>query len=308
MYELQSAGGADSNTLIDTAFIHPDKISVTHFAPPAALSAYVTQIYTFLCSEQFIRGMQPAALGQILFMMRGEGTIQFDGAAPQPVPQVHFYGPCSAASEFNFTGPIHHYGLALTPLGFVALTGKSAKNCADRIFDAREVFGDAILALNKKLRDATAAGVMRPVQIVQAITEFILPFARNIPSSDINLIQSTIGWLSATLDPDIEDIYAQLKMSRGTATRLIGKYFGASPKFLARKYRAVRAATYLTDPKCDQTMRDQVEAIFYDQPHMIREIRHFTGCTPGSLDSDDAKILRMWLSKENYRDLEAHPG
>ncbi len=308
MHELQSAEEAELNAAIDGVFINPDQISVTHFVPPAALSAYVTQIFTFQCNEPFVRGMQPAALGQIVFIMRGEGSVQFAQSDTQRVPQVHFYGPCTAAAQFNFTGPLHHYGLVLSPLGFVALTGKSAKSCADRIIDAREVFGDAIVTLNKKLRDAAAIGIMRPAEIVQAITEFILPFAKHIPGSDINLIQTTIGWLSAKLDPDIEDIYAQLKMSRSTATRLIGKYFGASPKFLARKYRALRAATYLTDPKCDQSTRNQVEAIFYDQPHMIREIRHFTGCTPGALDSDDAKILRIWLSKENYRDLESHPG
>jgi AraC-like DNA-binding protein len=308
MHELHIADKADSKSPDEAAFIQPDKISVTHFAPPASLAPFVTQIYTFRCTEQFIRGMQPAALGQMLFVMRGAGTVQFAGSAPQMVPKVHFYGPCTAASEFNFTGPLHHYGIAFSPLGFVALTGRSAKNCADKICDASEVFGDDIVALNTVLSDATAKGEMRPAQIVQMITDFLLPFARKISSSDINLIQSTIGWLSSTLNPDIEDIYSQLSMSRGTATRLIGKYFGASPKFLARKYRAVRAATYLTDPNCDAKMRDQVESIFYDQPHMIREIRHFTGSTPGALDSDAAKILRIWLSKENYRDLESHPG
>ena len=82
----------------------------------------------------------------------------------------------------------------------------------------------------------------------------------------------------------------------------------ASPKQLMRKYRALRAATVLCDPEAPPGLRTKVESLFYDQPHMIREIRHFTGRTPGALDSDDTKILRVWLSKDNFRQLEAYPG
>ena len=75
-----------------------------------------------------------------------------------------------------------------------------------------------------------------------------------------------------------------------------------------RKYRALRAATLLCDPDATSEMRARVESLFYDQPHMIREIRQFAGRTPGTLDGDDTKILRIWLSKDNYRDIETFPG
>jgi hypothetical protein len=55
-------------------------------------------------------------------------------------------------------------------------------------------------------------------------------------------------------------------------------------------------------------LRTQIESLFYDQPHMIREIRQFAGRTPGALDGEDTKILRIWLSKDNYRDIETFPG
>ena len=97
-------------------------------------------------------------------------------------------------------------------------------------------------------------------------------------------------------------------MSRSTAARLITRYFGSAPKPLMRKYRALRAASLLVDPACTPELRTKVESLFYDQPHMIREIRQFAGRTPGALDGDDAKILRLWLSKDNYRDIETFPA
>ena len=292
----------------NTPSLNPDTMRVTQFAPPAKLSAYVTQIYMFNSDEPVLAGTQPAALGQLIFMLQGNGTGYFPGKPSQTIPMVHFYGPCTAASQFSLTGPVLNYGLALSPLGFVALTGKSAKNCADTIYDATDIFGQSINQLCDVLRDATMAHEMSPKQAVDTIAEFLLPFVRKISKSDLDLIHIVFGWLSSSLDPDISALYDKLDISRSTATRLIGKYFGASPKLLARKYRALRSATILTDPKSDAQMRAQIHGLFYDQSHMIREIRHFTGYTPSTLDGIDAKIMRLWLSKENYRDLDTYPG
>jgi AraC-like DNA-binding protein len=144
--------------------------------------------------------------------------------------------------------------------------------------------------------------------MVEQTTAFLLPFLKPVPASHIELIQTVSRWISSEFDPDVEALFAKLTQSRSTATRIIRNYFGASPKQLMRKYRALRAATLLCDPDATPEMRTRVESLFYDQPHMIREIRHFTGRTPGALDSDDTRILRVWLSKDNFRQLEAYPG
>ena len=122
------------------------------------------------------------------------------------------------------------------------------------------------------------------------------------------MIQTVIRWISSDFDPDVEQLYTKLDMSRSTAARLITRFFGCAPKLLMRKYRALRAATIMIDPNATAEMRSQVESIFYDQPHMIREIRQFAGRTPGALDSNNAKVMRLWLSKENYRDIESFLG
>ena len=70
-----------------------------------------------------------------------------------------------------------------------------------------------------------------------------------------------------------------------------------------RKYRAIRAAMLLNDPACSDEQAMQVQELFYDQPHMIREIRHFVGRTPSRLSGADGTLLSMWLDKENIREL-----
>ncbi len=301
---------ADSNDVAVATFntAGPDKLSIRQFVPPPALAPFVTQIYFFQCEEHFIRDFQPAALGHLVFFLRGGGELRFNDGHVDPLHGVSLFGPCTAAAEFSLNGPFLVFGLALSPLGFVALTGKAASSYADRLVNAADIFGSDITVLGKKLSDGFADGSMSHADLVHEISDFLLPYARTIPASHIGLIQIVAAWISSEFDPDIDLLYSKLTMSRSTATRLITRYFGSPPKPLMRKYRALRAASHLCDPSCPAELRTKIEALFYDQPHMIREIRHFTGRTPGSLDGDDSKILRMWLSKDNYRDLEADPG
>ncbi|MGL5838302.1 MAG: helix-turn-helix domain-containing protein [Sphingorhabdus sp.] len=291
-----------------TRYITPAQIEVAQFAPAPEFAPYITQFYHFFCNEPRMRDAQPAALGHIVFYVRGHGTLQFhDGSICHSSP-ASLFGPCMAHAEFDIEGPFEDFGLALSPLGFVALTGKPATAYADRMVDAAELFGQGITDLATEFQQARKAGTMTVREMVERTTAFLQPFIRTVSKDHIALIQLVGNWLSSEFDPNVETLFAQIDKSRSTATRLIRHYFGASPKQLMRKYRAVRAATVLVDPDATPEMRARVESLFYDQPHMIREIRHFTGRTPGALDSDDTKILRIWLSKDNYQQLDAYPG
>ncbi len=292
----------------DAEFISPDKVSVAVFVPPPALAPFVTQIYFFRCEEAHIHDLQPAALGHLVFLLKGHGHLRFHDGHSDELSTASIFGPGMAAAEFNLTGPVHDLGFALSPLGFVALTGKPANHYTDRAVPASELFGPEIETLANQMVAGHADGSMRLAEMVDAVVALLLTRVRPVPPSHVVLVRAVIDWLSSDLDPDVDQLYAQLSVSRSTAARLITRYFGTAPKPLMRKYRAVRAATVLVDPACTPEIRSKIESLFYDQPHMIREIRHFAGRTPGALDSDDARLLRIWLSKDNYRDIETFNG
>lgn len=80
------------------------------------------------------------------------------------------------------------------------------------------------------------------------------------------------------------------------------RYFGSSPKVLARKYRALRAA--VTMMHRGPELNEMLEEGFYDQSHVTWEIKHFTGMTPRAfaehptgLNREIAK--RITLEREN---------
>lgn len=309
MYSRRTRGQNVSNTVLgNDAELSPDSMKVTQFAPPAALVPFVTHVYFFQCEEVRLTDQMPAALGQLLFLLKGSANLQFQDGHTVPAKGATILGPGLGAAEFTFEGPFYHLGFALSPLGFVALTGQPANQYADRAVPASELFGLEIETLAQAITAGFAEGTMRLSQIVDEVAHFLLPRLRPIPNSHIQMIQTVIRWISSDFDPDVEHLYTKLDMSRSTAARLITRFFGCAPKLLMRKYRALRAATIMIDPNATAEMRSQVVSTFYDQPHMIREIRKFAGRTPGALDSNNAKVMRLWLSKENFRDIESFLG
>jgi methylphosphotriester-DNA--protein-cysteine methyltransferase len=72
-------------------------------------------------------------------------------------------------------------------------------------------------------------------------------------------------------------------LSQRQLERMTKRYYGMPPKKLARKYRAVRAAHLLA--KGDSLDDTALGLAFYDQSHLIREIKQFTGLTPTELKS-----------------------
>ena len=287
------------------ATLSADLMDVVRFTPPPALAPFVTQIYFFRCDESRVRDMQPAAPGHLIFLLKGSGTLRFQDGHVDDVAKAAVIGPGLGAAEFDIDGPLHDLGFALSPLGFVALTGKAANNYVDRAVPASTLFGPEIDALMERFLAGHADGTVRIAQMVDEVAAFLLSRLKAVPASHIHLVQTVIGWLSSNFDPDVEHLYAKIEMSRSTTVRLITKYFGSAPKQLMRKYRALRAATIMVDPNASTQMLLQVESVFYDQPHMIREIRQFAGRTPGALDSNDARVMRLWLNKDNFRDIES---
>jgi AraC-like DNA-binding protein len=309
MHDSHISGQKVSNQVLeDDAELSPDSMKVTKFVPAAALAPFVTHIYFFRCEELRLTDQIPAALGQLLFLLKGSANLQIQGKPTVPVHNAAVIGPGLGATELTFNGPFYSLGFALSPLGFVALTGQPANQYADRAVPASELFGPEIETLAQNITAGFADGTMRLAQIIDKIAGFLLARLRPIPNAHVQMIQTVNRWASSDFYPDIDQLYSKLDMSRSTAARLIKRYFGCTPKLLMRKYRALRAAMIMVNPNATAELRSQVESTFYDQPHMIREIRQFAGRTPGTLDSNNAKVTRLWLSNQDCRDIESFLG
>lgn len=283
----------------------PDSHILDFIEPPQTLAPLITTFFTFRSDQKSIRDVQPAGTGHLMIFLSGEGEARFASGRVDTAQPVSLIGPTNAAMQFVLQGPVVCFGCAFTPIGWRAVTGMPAQESCDRYLDSRKLLGPGVDALFDDLLgiEKNDEGDGQDSLMAETVSKFLTPRLGDIPDRHVEIIAAVVRWLDHSLTPDVEDLYRQLPVARRQAQRVIGDYFGCAPKQLMRKYRAIRAAMLLNDPACTDAQVTQVQELFYDQPHMIREIRHFAGRTPYRLSGEEGTLLDMWLDKENIREL-----
>lgn len=259
-------------------------------SPSAALSAYISTFYLYRNDDALIEGVERADVGQLRFMLQGAGALTFAEGYTEASCPVMINGPGTAAASYRVDGPFHCFGAALRPIGWCALVGMPAHTRADHVTDGAEVFGVEALSLLETFR---ATDTME--EMVALVEPFLLQHIRPIPTDHVEMAEAVLSWLREDA-LDVHALFAALPWSERHATRLINHYFGCGPKRLVRKWRALRAAARLLQG--DDPM--DVAEPFYDQPHMIREIREFTGHTPRTLPWRADPVLVATLNHDAF--------
>lgn len=293
---------ADSNEesfeLTESSLIHVDYI-----APPAAISDYVTTLYHFRCEEKVIRDIHPASIGHLAIFPYGKGEMHFREGHKDPNHEVAVMTPLSTAHPIIVDGPFHAIGAALTPLGWAALTGLHAGEHRDRLRDAGEILGPAATEMGQDLIARYRDGTMSGRDCALAIGEFIRKNVKKVNSRHAALIRTVNNWLGSALDPELGDLLDKAAYSERQVQRLTERYFGLSPQAVARKYRALRAAAWLSFPMLTPDYEAELGEAFFDQSHMIREINRFVGRTPARLKQPDSPFLSEMIAPKNLREL-----
>lgn len=269
-------------------------------APSADLAPLVTAFYLYRCEDPVVEGIERADIGQIRFMLHGQGKLVFPDGHAEPSTPIMVNGPGTGAASYRVDGPFHCFGVALRPVGWGALIRIPAHERADHVTDGGALFGAEGLALLDTLRGIDAIGAM-----VAVVEPFLRQWAQPVPVEHRRLCEAVRAWLARdgadTASPiHVGQLFDAVPWSPRQVIRLVNQYFGAPPKLLERKFRALRAASLLLDGGDAHRIAEP----FYDQSHMIREIRRFTGHTPGTLASQIDPVLAMTLQAGAFQELD----
>lgn len=300
---IGGAGGSDGPDLEQAPLTKASLLHIDYIAVPASLTPYVTTFYHFRCDEGAINEVQPAGLGHLAIFPRGEGIIHFPEGVQDRSHETNLLTPSMAACPFEMAGPFHAVGAAMSPLGWAALTGMNANNHANRLFEAREWLGEDIGLLGAELCNAYRAGTKGGHDCAMALADYIESHLRPVNARHAELIELASRWLGESLDPPLESLFDRTPYSKRQVQRLTERYFGMPPVALKRKYRSLRAAALLSLPSLTPESEAAVHSAFYDQSHMIREIRLFAGRTPARLGNGEDPFLDEMLDTKNFREL-----
>lgn len=272
-------------------------ISMDFRQPKAAMAEIVSFFYQFSQSDERFETVDRADLAQFRFVLRGRGRYRFIDGVEQEMPDIYVQGPTTGAVTVSGEGDVDCVGVGLLPAGWAALVPMDASAASNRLFDARDLFGDVVTGAQAALR-ATNDFDER-VEVIEAL---LARLATVQTSPYRNFVVEVNGWLADSVLPDVTVLIERTGLSRSQIERSCKRYFGAPPKLLARKYRALRAAVAIAHH--DANLNDLIAEGFYDQSHLIREMKHFTGMTPGSFEKHPTElnqqiIKRIKLERQN---------
>jgi AraC-like DNA-binding protein len=267
-------------------------VRLRYFAPPEHLRAYLGALYIFTVTADHYADVTRADVPQLRFMIEGGGHYHFQDGTVMETPPVCLLGPTMGATRFALDRPAHVLGVSLLPAGWVALLGGDASVMADRLSDPVAQRGGEHSFLLQQLRGMTDVEEMAG-RVFEVLAEQVA-LAPPLPPGVWHMLEAIDGWLMGEGSPRIEALAEATGLSTRQLARLCNRYYGAPPKLLARKYRALRCSARIALDREDwQTLCD--DGVFYDQSHLIREIKHFIGFTPHQLLTEPSAVAQLTL-------------
>ena len=267
-------------------------ISIRYFAPIPQLRQHVSSLYWFESQLAGFADLMRAELGQIRLVVAGEAVNNYDGDRIRAGRGAVLQGPTTAPVHYRATGPITLFGIGLLPRGWAELIGIPADELADDAVNLADVLPPAAVA---RALDALACAPNDEVRC-QVVNDFLLSLLHGTrrPSGWFTTLADE--WLTASPNPDVDWLVAASGMSARSVERLSLRLYGGSPKWPARKSRALGAAVRLGTGEA-QGWADAAGEAFYDQAHFIREFRSFTGLTPARFLAEAAPITRLTIAR-----------
>lgn len=274
-------------------------VSLHYFAPAEPLRGLISSYYFFESPAPRVDDLLRAELAQIRFVLRGRIVSHFAGGKVRECPAAMLTGPTSGPILFEGHGPLAVVGVGLMPVGWAALIGCSANELADDAVPLEAMMGAVAARTLDQLRN-----VGTPDAVVAALDAMFLSLAARAHAAPRWFTRAADDWLMGSRAPQVDGLIGATGVSARQVERLAKRVYGASPKLLARKYRALQAAVRMGTGEA-RTWMDAAGDAFYDQPHFIREFKQFVGMTPHRFAVDGAPIMRLTI--EGRRKLPTLP-
>ena len=266
------------------------EIDLDYRVPSADIADYATLFYFFRADVPVFDDTERADHAQMRFRL-DDGTAEYrftDGTVQQATP-VHVIGPSSAAFHVRAEGPVRVFGWGVTAAGWAAMLGGDASNALNRVVDAVPLLGPRMMQARMAMREAEGTDAL-----VAIGTALIQDLVKDSRSELVQFAQMVDAWLEDSASPEIDDLIAATGLSRRQVERKCNAVYGAPPKLLSRKFRALRAAVAMRGREL--SFDDAVGRGFYDQSHLIREIKQFTGLTPKQIRDNPTILAALTVS------------
>ncbi|MBB4631278.1 helix-turn-helix domain-containing protein [Sphingosinicella soli] len=256
-----------------------------YYSPAPPLRRLLSSYYVVEIGPGRITDVMRAELPNVRFVIRGHSDLTWPGGIVRRGYDASVFGPRSLPLGMVLEGPALVFGAGIMPDGWTRFFGIDSDELADEMLPLEDLAPGARSVLCR-MQNGTSDKAL-----VAAADAFFLSLARRRPvRDDAGFGMLVENWLVRGSPGGIDQLIAASDRSARQVERLCRRTYGAPPKLLLRKYRALRSAVGISlDP--DARWMDIAGDDFYDQSHFIREFRTFVGMTPTQFAANGAAVM-----------------
>lgn len=248
--------------------------------PPAGSAGLVNTFYMIETEGGRIEEPVPAYSAQVLLMIRGTLHFTYADGSTARSSTITINAPQMRAARCVLEGPVLEIGASLTHGSWQRLANLPADKVHDQLIPAETVLTPAQIAQLEGAVAACREGRIAPEELCGHLTSVIAAGPYTQRPHHTEAVDATLRWLASGFDPALDDLYASVSVSPRQLQRICRRYFGVAPAQVLKRFRALRAAMLLAQPGISEEIYDQLMATYFDQAHLIHDIRRYTGRTP----------------------------
>jgi AraC-like DNA-binding protein len=252
-------------------------------APPAELAGWINTFYVIETEDAQITEIVPAYSAQLVVIVRGGLVLDDVDGVPQRAATITINAPQLKAAPCVLEGPALVIGASLTPVGWQALANLPADEVHNRLLPPATILSEPEIAMLEGAAAQCRAGLITAAEICPRISDVVAAARFALRPDHVAVVDAITRWLGTGFDPPLAELYDSIDLSQRQLQRLSRRYFGAPPAQVLKRVRAIRAAMLLANPALPDALRDDMMTGYFDQAHLIRDMRRYTGRTPTQL-------------------------
>ena len=263
----------------------PSPIEICYKPVPDDLHELVNAFFIASVASERVEEILPAYSAQFLVFLSGSAALEDDDSGNYQT--ILCTAPLLEAKRFFIYGPARMVGASLTPLGWQCLGKLPVSDVNNRTVSPDELLEPEEIAQFEMDVKIGADGDSGLETIIGSIAKALRSRRDRLNADQVAFVLQVTAWLSDSLNPQLSDLLTKTEVSERTAQRLCKRYFGVPPRALIKRFRAIRAAMMLANPRLPPNKREEIIDAYFDQSHLIRDIRRYTGRTPSALAEEN---------------------
>lgn len=256
----------------------PETMLYRSHTPVAPLGQFVEQFWIFSGAPSLPRArILPSGAIELKINLRDDEIRIFDPS--QPEEPCRFAGAIVSGTYSRYFDPVLYesvLGVRFRPGGAAPFLGVPAGELADCHVDLESIWGRAAAELRMRLCEASSAEAR--FSLLEAT---LLERLRRSPERHPAVPAALTALARADEETSVREIAQELGLCQRRFIQVFTSSVGLTPKRYQRVCRFQRAQELVRRTASPDWAYIALECGYFDQSHLIRDFRQFTGFSPG---------------------------